>query len=313
MIERPCHLEQDRANLTELWLDHRIATSVEIYPTIWRLRLLLTSRVWKPILDTRIWETEGGQIAAFGMLWRRQRQSPYLVLDYFIHPMMVAAKLNEGILRWGTQRAQTIAKDQQISLTLFTSSRYDAVHSEQSLKKFGFEQRPSRGQEYNLYYARSLDTGLTEPALLSGYKARLLRGNDNLEAYRSIYEFAAVNPQYQKELLASDEYHHRIVSDPEGNFVAYCEYSFCRAEWQRSGHRLGWIDYIGVRPANQRLGLGSALLNSSLQHLKSQGTEMAMLVTVSTNTPAIGLYHQAGFKPINVPEPPNFQIQISQK
>jgi hypothetical protein len=51
--------------LVDLWLACRAVGDVRIYPTIWRTRLLLTSRVWAPDKDTRIWENTNGQLTAF--------------------------------------------------------------------------------------------------------------------------------------------------------------------------------------------------------------------------------------------------------
>jgi mycothiol synthase len=119
-----------------------------------------------------------------------------------------------------------------------------------------------------------------------------------------------VNPRHLEELFASQEYHHRVVVNESGEFVAYCETSFYGAEWQHSGQRLGWIDYIGTRPEDQRRGLGRALLLDSLRHLQVQGAETAILVTVSSNAAAIGLYQNTGFEVLQVREPARYQIMI---
>ena len=116
-----------------------------------------------------------------------------------------------------------------------------------------------------------------------------------------------------QELLANDQNYQRIAVNPNGEYAAFYEYSFCREEWKRSGQRIGWIDYIGTQPEHPYQGLGSALLFRSLHHLETQGAVTAKLVTVSTHTPAIGLYLKVGFSPINAPKHPSYQISISPK
>jgi ribosomal protein S18 acetylase RimI-like enzyme len=125
-----------------------------------------------------------------------------------------------------------------------------------------------------------------------------------------LYDFAAVSLEHQQEMFNSDEYGHLVVVDPTGLFVAYCEYSICRAEWQQSGKQLGWIDYIGTRPENRQQGLGRAVLLASLHRLQALGAKTVMLVTISTNNPAIKLYETTGFARMDVPEAPNYEKQV---
>lgn len=75
ITSRPCDYLKDQKRLIDFLLDYRVAFDVRLYPTIWRIRLLLTSRVWNQGKDTRIWENESGQIIGFVMLWSRQPTS----------------------------------------------------------------------------------------------------------------------------------------------------------------------------------------------------------------------------------------------
>jgi ribosomal protein S18 acetylase RimI-like enzyme len=131
-----------------------------------------------------------------------------------------------------------------------------------------------------------------------------------LEAYRSTYSFAQVNPQHGLECFESDEYCHLVVVNPEGEFVAYCECSTFHAEWQDSSQRIGWIDYVETRPQHRRQGLGHAILLAGLARLRERGADTAMLVTISTNTPALGLYDRTGFERVDIAEPQTYQQHI---
>jgi hypothetical protein len=100
LISRPCEYPKDIGPLIEFLIKFR-APDVRMCPTVWRVRLLLTSRVWDPKNDTRIWETGSGQIIGFEMLWRRQPNSQYIVLDCFVHPEFTTQKILLEMMVWG--------------------------------------------------------------------------------------------------------------------------------------------------------------------------------------------------------------------
>ena len=310
---RPCNYADDRSGLGDLWLAYRIATSVDLYPTIWRLRLLLTSRVWDPAVDTRIWEDAAGRMIGFAMLWRRRRESPYLVLERFVHPACVTGELAQTLLAWGIERAHSIAAEQAMPLTLFTTRLHSNLCPDDRPELCGLIQSAPDPQ-YNVYFARSLREELPSVTLPAGYTIRHLGDGDELDAYQDLYDFAAVSPHHLRELLASDEYGHLVaVEAPVGQgetFQAYCEVSICRAEWRLGGGRIGWIDYVGTRPEKQRRGLGRAILLAGLHTLSAWGADSARLVTVSTNTPAIQLYHATGFHRVDAVELPVYEMRI---
>jgi ribosomal protein S18 acetylase RimI-like enzyme len=135
--------------------------------------------------------------------------------------------------------------------------------------------------------------------------------DDELDAYEELFGFTAVSMQHRRELLSSDEYSHLVVADPSGALVAYCECSICRLEWQRSGQRIGWIDYIGTRSDQQRKGLGRAILLASLDRLRTWDAHTTQLVTISSNTPAVALYRSTGFTQLEIAEAPGYEKQFA--
>ena len=311
LTSRPCVYQRDLAGITEMLLAYRAATGVRAYPTVWRVRLLLTSRVWEPLQDARVWERAPGRIVGLAMLWRRQLSAPYLVLDRFVHPQDVTRDLVEEMLRWGCDRAAAIAAEQRIALTLFAGALALDIYADDALGRSGFIPIARNPDGHNVYFARSLRGHLPIAMLPPGYVLRPLQGVEDLEAYQGLYSFALVHPQHQRELLASDEYSHLVVVDSEGGFAAYCECSICRAEWQIGRERIGWIDYVETREDLRRQGLGGAVLFAGLARLRKWGANMGMLVTVSTNAPAIRLYAKAGLKRVHVSEPARYQKQIA--
>jgi ribosomal protein S18 acetylase RimI-like enzyme len=310
MKSRPCKYAHDREQLVELLQAYRLATSVRVYPTIWRVFLLLTSRVWREE-DDRIWQTESGHLTAFAMLWRRQPTSSYLVLDCFVHPDFATPELVDSVWQWGDERAQAIVAEQKMPLTLYANSYSAVAPSVGYLNQAGFVPVVTNPDEHNVYMAASLQAELPEPVLPSGYVIRPLRDVAELEAYQSLYGFAAVNPHHQQELMASDEYAYLVVVTDAGELAAYCECSVWRAEWQDNQPKIGWIDYIQTKPERQKQGLGRAILLAGLYQLHQWGAETAMLVTVSTNMPALHLYEKTGFKRVTVTEAPGYKKPLS--
>ena len=307
---RPYHAQLDRDRLTELLLAYRLAGDVRLYPTIWRVRLLLSSRVWEPEHDTRLWEDRLGQLAGFAMLWRRRPDSPYLVLDPFFHPAFLSGELVNEMTGWGVERADAIALQQKGPLTLYAADFPQRLYPDSPYPGLGFAPIAPNPQEHDLYFVRSLPAEPPAPLLPPGFAIQTLKRAEDLEAYQALYGFAKVNPEHQRELLSSDEYAHLVLSDPGGNYVAYCECSTWRAEWQGGRPKSGWIDYIETHPEHQRRGLGRAILSAGLARLREWGADSARLVTITTNTPAVQLYHSAGFEIEALVEPQTYEKQI---
>lgn len=310
ITSRSCDYRKDQQRLMDFWLDYRTTSDVRAYPTIWRIRLLLTSRVWDQERDTQIWENELGQIIGFAMLWSRQTVSSYIVLDAFAHPRFAGNGLLSTILNWGDLRVNEIVKEQETALTVYVTgfSRYD--FSASLMKRHGYTLFPPNPDEHNVYFAKSLQNRISLPTVPLGYKIRKLQGIDDLEAYQALYGFSKVNPLHQQELIESDEYCHLVVMNPDGEFVAYCECSICYAEWERTNQRIGWIDYVETKPEQQKKGLGQGILTAGLLQLQELGADIAMLVTINTNIPAVNLYNKTGFESVEIQEYPSYEKRI---
>lgn len=310
ITSRSCNYHKDQKRLLDFLLDYRASFDVRMYPTIWRIRLLLTSRVWSQERDTQIWENESGQIIGFAMLWSRQPASSYIVLDNFIHPKFVSNELLSAILSWGDLRASEIATEQETSLTVYVTGFSQYNFSDNILKQRGYTFLPPNPNEHNVYFGMSLQDGVSPPTIPTGCEIRKLQGTDDLEAYQALYGFSKVNPLHQKELVESKEYRHLVMVNPEGEFVAYCECSVCYAEWERSNQRIGWIDYVETKQEQQQKGFGRAILTAGLLHLKELGADRAMLITINANTPAVALYNKTGFEIVAIKEYPSYEKQI---
>lgn len=309
-IACPSAYKRDREEVVDTLIAYRVATSVHVYPTAWRLKLLWSSRVWEPGLDTRIWRDERGRMLAFAMLWRRVRMSGYLVLERVVHPAFVSAGLVEDMLGWGLERARRIVARQVEPLLLFARPLAPAVYMEKDLQDYGFIPISHDPQAHNVYFTKSLQGDQPVPELPPGYQIRALDGEQDLENYGALYGFAVVSREHRRDLLASDEYNLLVVEADDKSLLAYCESSFCRAEWRASGKKIGWIDYIETNAEQRGRGLGKAVLLASLGRLRLSGADETLLVTVSNNAAAIQLYQSVGFERTEINEAASYQMVL---
>jgi ribosomal protein S18 acetylase RimI-like enzyme len=306
LFSRPYNHRHDDVALTDLLLACRLAGDLRTYPTVWRTRLLLSSRVGDRERDTRLWFNADDKIVGFSMLWRRKVESPYLVLDRFLHPNCAGGALSRTMLSWGEQRARQIVVEEGTSLTVYIA----AIHPDERPEEAGFSPVKVDPVNRNVYCCRSLEEAIPPPVLPPGFQIRALREVGDLAAYQSTYSFAAVSRAHLIEQLESQEYEHLVVLNPDGDFAAYCEYSVFYEEWQPGKDRIGWIDYVQTSSDYRRMGLGCAVLMAGLSHLREWGAETAMLITVSSNVPALSLYRKAGFMQVEVREAARFEKQL---
>lgn len=81
----------------------------------------------------------------------------------------------------------------------------------------------------------------------------------------------------------------RLKATSQGQIVGFV------AGEQRTGEKVAWISTIGVFPAFQRHGIGSALLNACE---KALGAPRIRLCVRVENTPAIQLYKMLGYQQV---------------
>jgi ribosomal protein S18 acetylase RimI-like enzyme len=100
----------------------------------------------------------------------------------------------------------------------------------------------------------------------------------------------AVDPTLTAEFLA-DARHHIIVAISDGlvvGMITAVDYVHPDKKAQL------WINEVGVAPSHQRQGIGRKLLQAMLEHGRQRGCDEAWLGTEHDNTPARGLYENAG-------------------
>jgi ribosomal protein S18 acetylase RimI-like enzyme len=64
-----------------------------------------------------------------------------------------------------------------------------------------------------------------------------------------------------------------------------------------SGEKVGYISSVMVSPEHRRKGIATTLVRSADEYIRRRRMDRAVLHTVSTNAPAIGVYSKIGFEP----------------
>jgi ribosomal protein S18 acetylase RimI-like enzyme len=81
---------------------------------------------------------------------------------------------------------------------------------------------------------------------------------------------------------------HLIVADRQGAIVGSLMFGY-------DGHR-GWLNYLAVRPDQQRRGLGRALVNCAEEELSTAGCAKVNLQIRTTNLGAVDFYRGLGYQ-----------------
>ncbi|MEO7003043.1 MAG: GNAT family N-acetyltransferase [Ktedonobacterales bacterium] len=288
----------DLPTALHLLVAYRAADPAQLtrYPTVWRLWLLLSSRLGQPKHDARLWLDEQDTPVAFTALWSRHPADSYRALEWVIAPDADPA-LGDAIFTWAMARVEQLTQKLGAPLRLAAG----ACPGEDARIALIERHRLTRQADGNVYMTCPLANLPASALLPESYTICQLTGEADVAevaAYQTLYEqvFAPVALAHRLELLRSPNYLHLAARAPEGQMVAFCELSYSRAEWAAYPARcVSWVDYVGTAEAQQRKGLGRALLLVGLQRLHALGSDTALLITMEANAGAQSVYTALGF------------------
>lgn len=295
-VARPYHDLDNVLALLSAWRSVEPFDRIAAYPTIYRLALLLTSRLHDPRHDAHFWvDILDEELQSAVVLWSRRPEDDYRALEGpFILPDLDDAErlalADEGIA-WAQQRVAEIGRQRGEPVVLTTTVRQNDAARRDMLKRHGFECYVTAG---NVYWERSLMT-LDQPIVPEGFVVGPVSLEDHYDEYDELYGFAEVDEGHRWDLARDPDYAFLAATAPTRFLVAFCEVSVCRREWIPGAPRIGWVDYIGTDSDYRGRGLGHAILAAGLVQLRQWGAEHAMLITTPTNTTANALYEAAGF------------------
>lgn len=237
-----------------------------------------------------LWETPDGRLAAV--------LNPESMGEAFlqVHPDFKTPELETEMIALAEQRLSKTGRDGHHTLSLW-ASQYDGQRK-QLLEQHGFV----RGDWPEYQRRRPLDLPVPQSVLPAGYAIVPQGDGEQLRerCYASGLAFHPDDLQYAIDNRADVSWYRNIqraplyrsdldlnVLAPDGSCAAFC------TVWFDEVNLTGQFEPVGTVPAQQRKGLGKALMLEGLRRLETLGATMAYVSSYSESAGA--LYASAGF------------------
>lgn len=244
-----------------------------------------------------VWETASGQIAA--VLHPEGRGEAFLQ----VHPAWRTLDLEADMLALAEQQLANAEPDGQRRLTVWTNAQ-DAVRHE-LLLQCGY----TKGDWPEYQRRRSITTSIADVPLASGFVIHALGDGAELieRCYASGLAFHPNDIQCALDNRDVTWYRHiqnaplyrrdldLVVSAPDGSVAAFCTI------WFDDVTRTGSFEPVATVPAQQRKGLGKAVMTEGLRRLQRLGATQATVGSYSVHAGA--LYSSMGFTEYDLSEP----------
>jgi ribosomal protein S18 acetylase RimI-like enzyme len=151
---------------------------------------------------------------------------------------------------------------------------------------------------------RSLAEPIPAPALPDGYRLRHVAGEAEVEnraaAQHAAFESGLPMDAYCQRYL---RFMRSPAYIPEMDIVAEASdgriKAFCIA-WLDPANHVGLFEPVGVHPAFQRRGLGTAVVQEGLRRMQAHGMDTAIVCSLWDNPASYGLYKSAGFQTVDI-------------
>ena len=268
--------------------------NVADYPALTDLHELLNPLRSEQHTHIRLWEDESGQVVAYAHVY-----FPYCNLYFLIDPAYWQTSIKNEIVSYAEEAIRHFNQERGVACTLDASCRDTDEQTLQFLLDAGFE----RQSEETPILVRSLREPFPAPQLLPGFRLRHITGEHEVERcvelHRAAFGTKNMTIEGRLSIMQEPDYDPEgdlVIEAPDGTMVAYVICAIHPEENEQSGRKRGYTDPIGVHPAFQRRGMGTAVLLAGLRHLKERGMEDASFTTSSENTAMLGLGASVGFR-----------------
>ncbi|HOW91486.1 MAG TPA: GNAT family N-acetyltransferase [Anaerolineaceae bacterium] len=243
--------------------------------------------------NARLWFDDQGDLAAWVVM-----QSPFWQVDITCRPEL-EKQLFPRLLEWADQRAMELTGTchyrEAWFITVF-SGQFERIRE---LERRGYADQSDVGEDSWSKVLLRRDSG-DPPRVYSpppGYRARPLRGADEVKAYvelhRVVFGSRNMTQAWRARTLEHTDYDPEldiVVETPDGQLGAFC------IGWLRDG--VGQIEPLGCRADLRRFALGRVALSEVLQRLVDRGAAQIYVETDNYRNTAFGLYEFFGFKVI---------------
>lgn len=277
----------DRAATLNLWLHARAAGDVDPWPPLDRLQAELEARP-----HAQLWQADQGELVGCALLLDES------VLLICTRSGVDDEELDAAMIAWGLACSAAAARQRGERPLLLVPVRDDDARLADLLARAGFSDDGLR----TLRMERPLATLIAEPHAPGGVDIRPISGADEVAAAAALYSQLLAGGRKtaneRAELMRAPGYRPGLdlVAVLADGSVAGCVLGTCCViERQHLAHAPGWLEFIGVAPAQHGRGIGAALVLHLLQAMRAEGLDRVLLTTEGTNASAQRLFERCGF------------------
>lgn len=251
---------------------------------------LYQNMVFDPTRGVRLWE-DAATGALLGFSWLDGSE-----LDTMIAPTLRATPEGDAIL------AASLAWGRRVAARRYLANLWTHVFDSDAWQIAQLAAHDFvRDEKHNGYvhFRRPFDDApLPDAPLPEGFTVRAVGGEDEwqrrVDLHRVVYHPSRVTLPAYRRLRAAPLYRpdlDLVAVAPNGEFVSYC------ILWYDERTRVGEYEPVGAHPDWRRQRITRAVLVEGLRRLRALGAERAIVLTNTSNTPAIRLYESIGFVP----------------
>jgi len=244
--------------------------------------------------NLRLWEDKQGKLLGFAIT-----QTPWLTLDYALHPVAREQGLEERILAWGLERWPHLMAERGWRYSLFVEARENWTERIALLERLGFV----LDDWHTLHLGQPLAHTLPPPVVPEGFSIRPLAGAAEAQAcaalHRAAFGTKNMTDDWRRCVLTMPQYLPAldlVAVDAAGVLAGFCLCWFSQRGYDTSGGPVGQIEPIGVLPDFQQRGLGRALVLEGLRRMQARGATTAYVDSDGENDASYALYESVGFR-----------------
>jgi mycothiol synthase len=277
----------DRAATLNLWLHTRAAGDVDPWPPLDRLQAELEARP-----HAQLWNDTQGDMIGCALLLDES------VLVFCTRSGVDDEDLESEIVAWALARSAEAARQRGERPLLLVPVRDDDARLADLLARAGFSDDGLR----TLRMERPLHAPIPAPRLPDGVRIRPISSADEVAAVAALYSQLLAGGRKtandRAELMRAPGYRPNldlVAILADGSVVGCVLGTCCVLERQHLAHAPGWLEFIGVDPAQHGHGIGAALSLHLLQAMRAEGLESVLLTTEGTNASTQRLFERCGF------------------
>jgi ribosomal protein S18 acetylase RimI-like enzyme len=246
----------------------------------------------------RLWQEDGGQLAAFAA-W----QAPWAALDLYARDGPDRRVVVDAIFGWADSLFGELDDESGFALPYWLECRTDDPDTAALATARGFTLAEQRyvGLERLLAggaaHAGPVQSGVAPSGLPPGFRLRELAGESEAGSYAGLHRAAfgsqSMTSQWRARTLRMPQYRSDldlVAVAPDGTLAGFC------VGWLDAARRAGCVEPLGVRPDCTGMGLAQALLTELSGRLVAAGAERVCVETDPANAAALRSYEAAGFR-----------------